>query len=105
MTHTRCNLKRILLEHGIRQEVFADTLGATQCQVSKWASSQVYPTVGSVLDILATLERMTGKKWLVDDVWEHAADRVHLPNSMARHNAETVRVSKIAAKVRRRALA
>lgn len=105
MTHTRCNLKPILWKHGIRQEAFADVLGATQCQVSKWANSQVYPTVGTVMDILATLERMTGKKWAVDDVWEYAADRVPLPNSMARHNAETTRVSKIAAKVRRRAVA
>ena len=105
MTHTRCNLHRILAENGISQKEFSTALGVPQCQVSKWANSYNYPTVGSVLDVLAALERMTGKKWAVNDVWKHAAARTALPYSMIRHNAETTRVSKIAAKVRRRAVA
>lgn len=105
MTHTRCKLHAILKHYGVTQEAFADTIGCAQCQVSNWGLSQTYPSVGTVLDILAALERVTGRSWDVREVWVPAADRPTLCNSKARANAEFGRVSAIAAKVRGRAFA
>lgn len=105
MTHTRCHIVRILREQGLRQRALAGAIGCTTSQVSNWSHSRSYPTVGTVLDILTALERLTGRRWDVREVWTVHESRPPLPPSYLAHNRETSRITRIAAQVRRKAVA